>query len=91
MEEGVRLLELARGARRLFERQDAREKRRLLDFGVSNCAWKVGALIAELQQPFDLLVETTANIAAALEAEAPAATKYEEWLPGQDSNLRQVG
>jgi site-specific DNA recombinase len=30
LEEGVRLLDLARNARRLFERQESREKRRLL-------------------------------------------------------------
>lgn len=32
LEDGVRLLELAKDARRLFDRQDAREKRRLLQF-----------------------------------------------------------
>jgi site-specific DNA recombinase len=38
MDEGVRLLELARDARRLFESQEPREKRRLLNFMVSNCS-----------------------------------------------------
>ena len=32
MEEGVQILELARNAQRLFERQEPREKRRLLNF-----------------------------------------------------------
>ena len=59
MDEGVRLLELARNAQRLFERQEPREKRRLLNFLVSNCSWKSGELIATLRQPFDLLAETT--------------------------------
>ena len=59
MDEGVRLLELARNARRLFERQEPREKRRLLNFLVSNCSWKGGELTATLRQPFDFLAETT--------------------------------
>ena len=52
MDEGVRLLELARNARCLFERQEPREKRRLLNFLVSNCSWKSGELTATLCQPF---------------------------------------
>ena len=42
LEEGVRILELARNAQRLFENQEPREKRRLLNFLVSNCSWKGG-------------------------------------------------
>ena len=82
MEEGVRLLELARSAQRLFEQQDAREKRRLLSFVVSNCAWKDGELVAELRQPFDLLAETTHRVARVAACGTSAATKYENWLPG---------
>jgi site-specific DNA recombinase len=63
MKEGVQLLELARNAQRLFEKQESREKRRLLDFIVSNCSWKGGELTATLRQPFDLLAETTAKAA----------------------------
>ncbi len=37
LEDGVRLFELAQSAQRLFAKQDAREKRRLLSFVVSNC------------------------------------------------------
>ena len=58
LEEGVRLIELAQNAQRLFEKQDAREKRRLLDFLVSNCTWADGELSATLRQPFDLIAET---------------------------------
>ena len=42
--EGVRLLELARNAQRLFQKQQPKEKRRLLNFLVSNCSWKDGEL-----------------------------------------------
>src|SRR6202023_4446977 len=36
-DEGVQLLELARNAQRLFAMQKPREKRRLLNFVLSNC------------------------------------------------------
>ncbi len=59
LEEGIHLMELARSAQRLFERQNAREKRRLLNFVVSNCSWKGGKLTVLLRQPFDLLANPT--------------------------------
>jgi hypothetical protein len=39
METGIRLLELTRDMHRLFEKQHAAEKRKLLDFVVSNSVW----------------------------------------------------
>jgi DNA invertase Pin-like site-specific DNA recombinase len=91
LEEGVRLLELARKAQRLFEKQEPREKRRLLDFVVSNCTWKGGELVARLQQPFDLLAETTSVAAQAAAGSKPNLAKTEIWLPGPDSNQRPTG
>ena len=49
MAEGIRLLELARNARHLFEKQEACEKRRLLDFLVSNCSWRDNRLTADFR------------------------------------------
>ena len=63
MDEGVQLLELARNAQRLFERQEPREKRRLLNFVLSNCTWEDGEVVATFRQPFDLLAETTVSAA----------------------------
>ena len=67
MDEGVQILELARNAQSLFERQEPREKRRLLNFVLSNCTWEDGEVIATFRQPFDLLAKTTA-VAAAVES-----------------------
>jgi site-specific DNA recombinase len=89
LEEGVRLLELARSAQRLFGNQEPREKRRLLNFLVSNCSWKNGELAASLRQPFDLLVETTAAATGATMDGQPNSVKSEIWLPGPDSNQRR--
>ncbi len=44
LNEGVKLLELANVSHELFAKQVPREKRRLLDFVLSNCPWKDGAL-----------------------------------------------
>ena len=54
LEEGVTILELADRAAELFEKQVASEKRRLLDFVVSNCRWADGELMVKFRQPFDL-------------------------------------
>lgn len=57
LEEGVRLLDLAHSARRLFARQEPHEQRRLLKFVLSNSTWKNGELAATFRQPFDLIAE----------------------------------
>jgi site-specific DNA recombinase len=56
MDEGVQILELARNAQKLFERQEPRQKRRLLNFVLSNCTWEDGQVIPKFREPFDLLV-----------------------------------
>jgi hypothetical protein len=84
LEEGVRILELARSAQRQFENQEPREKRRLLNFLVSNCSWKGGELSTVFHQPFDLLAETTAFAAQAARDGRPNLTNSEIWLPGPE-------
>jgi hypothetical protein len=71
-------------ARRLFEKQESREKRRLLNFVVSNSTWKGKKLEVSLQQPFDLLLETAARAEEAGPAQGPIAAKSEIWLPGPE-------
>ena len=86
MDEGVRLLELARGAADLFDRQTAEEKRRLLNYVLSNCSWKNGRLEASFKQPFDMLaVAAEATTKEEAVAEGPTG-RFENWLPGMDSN-----
>lgn len=87
MDEGVQILELARNAQRLFERQEPREKRRLLNFVLSNCSWEDGEVVATFRQPFDLLAETTAIAARQSAVSAANSTKSEIWLWTQSSQL----
>ena len=88
LDEGVKLLELARRAHILFKKQEPREQRRLLDFVVSNCTWKNGELHATYRQPFDLLAAATRADRELVAARGTSEGRFENWLPGQDSNLR---
>ena len=83
MDEGIRILELARNAQALFERQSAREKRRLLNFVLSNCSWEDGEVVATFRQPFGLLAETTAIAARSSTGSGGKSAKSEIWLCGQ--------
>jgi hypothetical protein len=85
LEEGVHLLELARRAHGLFERQEPREKRRLLNFILSNSTWKNGELVAEFRQPFDML-HVANQRSAGVEANAGGSgADFENWLPETDA------
>ena len=57
MNEGAALLELAQNTQSLFERQNAREKRRVLNFVLSNCIWDYGEVVVTFRQPCDLSAE----------------------------------
>jgi len=80
IDEGVQLLELARNAQRLFAKQEPREKRRLLNFVLSNCAWADGEVGATFRQPFDLLAETAVAAAHVAAGETAQSAKTEIWL-----------
>jgi site-specific DNA recombinase len=86
MNEGVQLLELAQNAQRLFASQAPREKRRLLNFVLSNCTWKDGEVVATLREPFDLLAETTVSATRVPADETAKSAKTEIWLGDLDSN-----
>ncbi len=68
------MIELAHGALRLFSKQKPKEKRRLLDFVLSNSTWKDGEMAATFRQmlltgkepvPHSEILEVTAIIHAA--------------------------
>jgi site-specific DNA recombinase len=88
VDEGAQILELARNAQRLFERQEPRQKRRLLNFVLSNCTWEDGEVVAMFRQPFDLLAETTTIAALQKTGSKAISVENEIWRPRQDSNLR---
>ena len=79
MDEGVQILELAQNAQWLFEQQEPRQKRRLLNFLLSNCSWEDGEVVATFRQPFDLLAETTAIVARHSAGDTANSAKRENW------------
>src|ERR1017187_9348096 len=86
MDAGIRILELSRNMHRLFAKQPAEEKRRLLDFVVSNCSWKGGTLTPEFRQPFDMLAVANGQSHTSDTANVSENGRNENWLPGMDSN-----
>jgi site-specific DNA recombinase len=86
LEEGVQLLKLARNAQRLFAQQEPREKRRLLNFVLSNCAWEGGEVVATFREPFDMLAETATNSTRLGKGETFKSAKNEIWPDNRDSN-----
>lgn len=81
MDEGVQILELASNAQKLFDSQEPRQKRRLLNFLLSNCFWDEGEVVATFRQPFDLLAETTRIAASRQATDTAFSAKTEIWLP----------
>ena len=92
-EDGVRLLELASRARGLFHSQAPTEKRKLLDFVLSNSSWKGGRLTATYRKPFDLISETVVKASELAQTEPLTVVDgavSENWRRGRDSNPRGV-
>ena len=91
LEEGIRVLELAKNAQKLFDKQEPREKRQLLSFIISNCSWKGGELTVCLRQPVDLLPDTSARALDVEESEDAHLAKRSVWLLRLDSNRQPSG
>ena len=89
-EDGAKLLELSQKAVVLYEQQEIREKRRILDFVFSNSSWKDGILHPVYRKPFDLLAITNNSY----QKEKAVSDKKDgfstHWLPLKDSNLDWV-
>lgn len=68
-------------AHRVFEIQPAGQKRRLLNFLLSNCIWANGELRADFNQPFDFLAETVADATRLTAGEGPDSARKMKWLP----------
>ena len=88
LENGARILELAGKAHELYRKQNPGEKRRLLEFLVSNCTWKDQQLSAEYRQPFNMLAVTATEHRRREAAGTLPDDLSEIWLPTADSNSR---
>ncbi len=86
VEEGIKLLQLAQRAHQVFENQPPAEKRKMLDFVLSNCRWKDGQSAAEYRQPFDLIAAATEADRQARASGGSRSGDFGNWLGGRDSN-----
>jgi hypothetical protein len=82
---GLQLLEIASRADELFEKQDPAEKRRFLDFLVSNAEWKDGALTAEFREPFDMIAKIATEHREKKAAGASEEALHAVWRPQRES------
>jgi hypothetical protein len=79
--EGIHLLELAKNARKMFKMQPLKEKRRLLQFAISNSTWKDGQLTVTYRQPFDLFATWSGEMKKSPVSEWGEKGQNEKWLP----------
>lgn len=86
-EDGAKLLELSQKAVSLYEKQEMREKRRILDFVFSNSTWKDECLHPTYRQPFELLAVTNESYQKENAASGEKSDISSTWLPLEDSNL----
>lgn len=83
---GVLILELASKAKVLFEKQTPSEKRRLLNFLLSNCSWKEKKLTFTYRQPFDILAVAASTQEEVKAAKGARTAKTEKWWAVVDLN-----
>src|SRR4051794_27818718 len=80
LERKRRFIQEAKSASALvFGKQPAEEKRRLLDFVVSNCSWKGGKLTPEFRQPFDMLAVANGQSQSLGSTETTQDRRNENW------------
>ena len=80
LEEGITILEMARNAQRLFDQEQPMEKRRLLNFVVSNSTWANGELKATLREPFGFIAEMAKFTSSANVAGTRNLADHSGWL-----------
>ncbi len=91
LDDGLKLLELSQRAVNLYDRQTMVEKRRLLDYVVSNSTWKNGKLTPQYRQPFDLIAVTNHSYQKKKVANSEISDLRPIWLPSPDSNQGHGG
>ena len=74
-------MELLNRAAGLFAEQPASEKRRLLDFVLSNSFWANGVLTPKFRQPFDMLADMATAGAQKMAAGELSSSHHQEELP----------
>ena len=82
LEEGVRILELSQRVVTLYDRQEMREKRRIVEIVFSNSIWKGGELHPNYRKPFDILAVTNSDYRHKKAVSKTENSNFDIWLPG---------
>ncbi|MEI9899248.1 MAG: recombinase family protein [Hyphomicrobium sp.] len=80
LEEGVTVLEMAGNARQLFDQETPAEKRRLLNFVVSNSTWANGELKVTMREPFGFIAEMAKFVTATKAGGSRNLAAHSGWL-----------
>ena len=86
IEKGVLILELAQDAYSQYVNQNDYEKRKLLDFVLSNCLVRGNEFAPVYRQPFDLLADYKARDVKKIRRSDEKSPSYQLWRPQGDSN-----
>jgi len=82
LEDGVRILELAKDAYRLYVTQEPDEQRKLLDLLLSNSTLQGGKVQVELAEVFQILADGAVEEKRMRRQNEPESAINENWLPG---------
>lgn len=58
LNEGIRLIGVAKDVRRMFQKADGEGRKRILTLLLSNCAYADGTVSATYRKPFNIIVES---------------------------------
>lgn len=88
VDDSVKILELGRNARQLYDSRPLEDKRAIVQLVFSNSIWNDGGLIPVFRNPFDIIADT--NVSYLAEKEKPGSEKpgLEKWRGRRDSNPR---
>lgn len=83
---GFNMMKLTSIACREFDRQNAKEQRKLLELVINGAMWKEGRLEVTLHEPFQTLARSNSASATKDGAKGTSEPKLSEWLPDMGSN-----
>jgi len=81
LDEGIRLIGVAKDAGRRFQKADREACKRILTLLLSNCTYADGPVSATYRKPFNIIVESLPSEALAREDSGARAPKSRKWLP----------
>lgn len=81
LDEGIRLIGVAKDARRMFQKADREGRKRILSLLLSNCTDADGVVSATYRKPFNTIVESLPRESLAREDSGARAPKSRKWLP----------